>query len=153
MGILTKEYSLSAKEDLNPDRQRHAMESFKFSLEVAISSGIVFGECKVLNYLPINMIYPEHNEFAVPLLITPQLENGSTISDLKKEDNLRRIYQIGRTSLAIRCIPDFVKQSDELQFIFRGMYNRDVKNSVRAIENLVKKCDSKENPCLEWYEQ
>lgn len=153
MGIITKEYMLSAKEDLDLDKQRQTMDFFRFKFELAISPMVSLTGNRELNYLPVYRLFPEHNEFMTPLLITPQLKNGSTIKDLMKEENLRRIYHIGRTSLALRCIPDFENQTDQLQFIFRGMYDRDVRKSVKAVENVVRAFDMGETPCLEWYQQ
>ena len=145
---------LSTQDDLSLDMRRQAMKSFEFGFGVACSSYQVFGENKNLNYLPISMIYPEHNDWAHPILITDQLRIGANVDELKKEDLLRRVYQLGRTSLAVRCIPDFENQLDELEFVFRGENNRDLKKSIRAIENLVIHTGSaKDKQTYEWGEQ
>jgi hypothetical protein len=155
MTIITQDYVLRTKEDLPLLVQRQAMSQFEFSFGCAISAAHTFeGSTKSLGYLSVQTLFPEHNGILHPILLAKQVQTGViTEQTARAEGNLRRIYQLGRSSLSLRCIPDFEKQIDELQFIFSGALFRDLKPSINAISGLVNEVNKLNHSALEWYKQ
>lgn len=144
MTIITKDYSLTTNDAFPLDKRREVMSQFVFNFNVAINQTHIFGPDRQLGYLSIKTLFPEHNESMTPLLLADQLRNGISLESLRKEENLRRIYQLGRASLCVRCVPDYGQGLDELQFLFRGAHNRDIKPAVRAIEGMLDRPSFKE---------
>jgi hypothetical protein len=152
MRIVTREYALTTKDEDSLEKQRLAMDSFVFTLGVNIDYSYLMGQnVKELNHLPVRLLYPEHNEHSFPILLAKQVQDGFDEKNLRQQGNLRRIYQLGRSTLSLRCIPNFEKQIDELQFIFSGMYSQDIKPAVKAIEGIVARCSYSKS--LDWYKQ
>jgi len=144
MTIITQDYTLATNDSFPLDKRRWVMSQFAFNLNVAIDTTKLFGPCSQLGWLSLETLFPEHNESSYPLLLAEQLRNGIPLERLEKQDNLRRIYQMGRSSLCLRCVPDYEQGLDELQFVFRGAYNRDIKPAVRAIEGMIDRPSLKE---------
>lgn len=153
MTIVTQDYVLSTREELPLTVQRQALEAFEFSLGCAIHASYLMGSTKVLNHLSIRTLFPEQNENLRPLLLARQLKAGVTEESLRKEDHLRRIYQLGRSAVTVRCVPDFQKQLDELHFIFSGAYRRDITPAIMAVEGVVTEANKLNSSALEWYQQ
>lgn len=154
MTIITQDYVLSTREEAPLEIQRQALETFEFSLGCAIqASYYLMGGTKALNHLSIRTLFPEHHENLHPLLLARQLKAGVPVEFLRKEDNLRRIYQLGRSAVTIRCVPDFEKQLDELHFVFSGAYRRDMTPAIMAIGGIVSEANKLNSSTLEWYEQ
>ncbi len=144
MTIITQDYALTTNESFPLDKRRWAMSQYVFNMKVAFDKNNLFGPCKELGWLSLETLFPEHNESSSPLLLADQLRNGISLESLRKEDKLRRIYQLGRASLCVRCIPDYEQGLDELQFLFRGVHNRDIKPAVNAIEGMINRPSFKE---------
>jgi hypothetical protein len=151
MTIITQDYQLTTKDSFSLDAQRLAMGMFVFSLESAIDLSPLVRQSRNLNYLPIKTLFPEHNESLHPILLTPQILGGIDEEVVRAEPSLRRIYQFGRSTMSIRCIPNYEKKLDELQFIFSGAYPSDVSPAVKAIEGIVNNMSPGNGQVLEWY--
>jgi hypothetical protein len=153
MGMITKDYVLSAREEFPIETQRQAMSQFTFGLEVAVSMSQITDYTKELGYLPVRVLFPEHNVPLHPILLADRIKLGFSEEDMRKEIGRRRLYQMGTSVVDLRCNPDFEKQIDELYFAFSGTSKRDINIAVNAIENIAKKCTSQKQQVLEWYEQ
>lgn len=152
MSIITQTYELRGSETRGLNTQRAALSSFAYHLDNAISSSLVFlGASRDLNYLPAEILYPEHNVLTNPILLADQLRNGISEESLRKEPNLRRIYQMGGAVLRVRCVPDFTKQLDELEFIFSGECRRDIGPAVKVVTGIVFDVNHLNMGALEWY--
>jgi len=149
MAIIAQDYTLTTRDSFTIEQRREALRQFVFNFQVAIDHTHLSGQSRNLNYLSIETLFPEHNESLTPLLLADQLRNGFSIESLKRENLLRRIYQLGRSSLCVRCVPDYEQGLDELQFLFHGGRRRDIIPAVRAIEGVVKDVNYKE--VLDWY--
>ncbi|VVB79373.1 Uncharacterised protein [uncultured archaeon] len=153
MTIITQDYVLSTRDELPLVVQRQALETFEYSLGSAIHASYLLGSVKALNHLAIRTLFPEHSENLHPLLLAKQIQAGISEESIRKEGQLRRIYQLGRSAITVRCVPDFQKQLDELHFIFSGAYRSDVAPAVMAIEGIVTEANKLNSNALEWYKQ
>lgn len=144
MTIIIRDYTLTTNDSFPLDKRREVMSQYAFNLKAAIDKTDLFGPCSELGWLSLETLFPEHNESSSPLLLADQLRNGISLESLRKEDNLRRIYQLGRSTLCVRCVPDYEQGLDELQFVFRGVHNRDIKPAVRAIGGMLDRPSFKE---------
>jgi len=151
MSIIIQTYGLRGSEERNLDAQRMALSRFVFYLDNAVSSSLVSGgTSRDLNYLSALILFPEHNVWAHPILLAEQLRNGISEESLRKEPNLRRIYQMGRAVVRARCVTDFAEQSDELELVFSGECRRDIKPAVQAVTKIVSDVNRLNRGALEW---
>lgn len=153
MVIITHDYTLKTKDDFPLDTQRWTMDSFVFKLGVAINESHLFGQSRTLNCLPVRTLFPEHNESSHSILLAKQVRDGRDKDVVTTEPLLRRIYQLGRSAVSIRCIPDYDQQLDQLQFLFSGAYRKDSIPAIKAIEGLVSSMSRNNIQTLEWYKQ
>ncbi len=152
MPIITQDYVLTGAEGFSVEKQRQSMELFESKLGSAIFETCLYGHSRKLNYLPIRTLLPEHNEHTVPMLLAGEVRRGASRERIINQPPLRRIYQLGRAAVTIRCVPDFEELTDELHFVFSGVHKRDIVPAVSAIGRVVGEVNS-DRPFLEWYKQ